>query len=443
MALAERFDGEIINADAVQMYMGLPIATNKISVEEKKGIPHHLLGCIDLDEAPWTVGKFVAEAGKIVSEIRSRGRVPFLVGGTHYYTQSLLLRNVVPEDRAGYISTEEQEKRWPILARSGEEMLEELQKIDPIMAAKWHPKDGRKIRRSLEIWLRTGKKASEIYAEQRLVRDGPDRYTDSGEVQRTAPPDFFNGNGPISHVTSPCLRYDTILFWMYEAPEILKERLSNRVDDMVMNGLLSEVKYMEATHRHIEQSGVPVDTTKGIWVAIGYKEFKDYLEAIRAGADEKILEKSKQLGVELTKIATRQYARKQDRWIRLKLLQGLRDVGAADRLFLLDRSDVSIQIELASFRITKSFLSGEPLPDPVSLSQTAHEILSPSRPSLDKANDYVRQCELCDVTTTTAKSWQEHVRSRKHKRMLGPPREHTYQGQRQMVATEDFIHCIA
>ena len=443
MALAERFDGEIINADAIQMYKGLPIATNKISAEKKKGIPHHLLGCVDLHVAPWTVGKFVAEAGKIISEIRSRGKVPVLVGGTHYYTQSLLLRKVVAEDTAEFLSTEEQEKRWPILAGSGEEMLDELRKIDPIMAGKWHPKDGRKIRRSLEICLRTGKSASEIYAEQRVVKIESDQDTKSMEQRSAAPLNSFSGNGLIAHTTPPDLLYDTILFWMYEAPEVLKERLSDRVDDMVSNGLLSEVEYMEATYQYLEQSGPPVDSTKGIWVAIGYKEFEHYLEAVRAGADEKTLQKSKQQGVELTKIATRQYAKRQDRWIRLKLLQALRDVNAADKLFLLDRSDPSLEIESVSFQITESFLLGDHLPDPVSLSQTAREILSPSQPGVDKANDYVRQCELCDVNTTTAKSWQEHLQSRKHKRMLRPSRDNMHRRQAGMVAEHDSIHRMA
>ena len=425
------------------MYMGLPIATNKISVEEKKGIPHHLLGCIDLHEVPWTVGKFVAEAGKIIREIRSRGKVPILVGGTHYYTQSLLLRSTVLEDTAEYISTEEQDKRWPILASMGEEMLEELWKVDPVMAARWHPKDSRKIRRSLEIWLRTGKKASEIYAEQRSIRNESFLDSNSGEVQGTAPANLLEGNGPISPGTSPSLRYDTIIFWMYETLEVLKERLSNRVDDMVKNGLLAEVGYMEAIHRSIAQRGLLVDTTKGIWVAIGYKEFKDHLEAIRAGVDEKSLEMSKQQGVELTKIATRQYARRQDRWIRLKLLQALQDIGAADKLFILDRSDMSVPIESSATGIAKSFLSGEPLREPTSLSQTAHEILSSSRSGVKRANDYVRQCDLCDVTTTTEKSWQEHVRSRKHRNMLRLPREHKYQEKRQIVTEEPSVEYVA
>ena len=67
MELARRFNGEIINGDAMQLYKGLPIITNKITTDEMKSIPHHLLGCIDLEEETWTVGKFVANALGAVS----------------------------------------------------------------------------------------------------------------------------------------------------------------------------------------------------------------------------------------------------------------------------------------------------------------------------------------------------------------------------------------
>lgn len=66
MEIARKFRGEIINGDAMQLYHGLPIITNKITKEETKNVPHHLLGCIGLDEESWTVGKFVTEASRIV-----------------------------------------------------------------------------------------------------------------------------------------------------------------------------------------------------------------------------------------------------------------------------------------------------------------------------------------------------------------------------------------
>ncbi|MCJ1247189.1 hypothetical protein MMC30_004403 [Trapelia coarctata] len=417
VTLAERFNGEIINADALQMYQGLPIATNKITDDERKGIPHHLLGCIGLEEEPWTVGKFVEEAGKIVEEMRGRGKLPVLVGGTHYYTQSLLYRNVnlKETEKDERISPEEQEKRWPILQKSGEEMLEKLRKVDPTMAAKWHPNDTRKIRRSLEIWLETGKTASELYAEQRTTKP------------TTTPTEALSIPESVTQGTHPPPRYDTLIFWLYDDPEILRERLNDRVDEMIKQGLLTEVETMERAHRDLESAGFKVDTTKGIWVAIGYKEFKEHLEALRSGASETQLERTEQTGIELTQIATRQYAKRQDRWIRLKLFQSFRDVQAADKFFLLDRSDASRPIEKTACDIAGAFLAGEPLPDPLSLSATAATILNSDKVvGADRATSYTRYCELCGTTVTTAKDWELHMKSKKHKYMLKPPREHNY-----------------
>src|SRR5689334_20221731 len=88
--LATRYNGEIINADAMQMYKGLPIITNKLTTEEQRGIPHHLLGSIELHEDPWVVTQFKKEATRIISEIRGRGKLPIVVGGTSYYLDGLL-----------------------------------------------------------------------------------------------------------------------------------------------------------------------------------------------------------------------------------------------------------------------------------------------------------------------------------------------------------------
>lgn len=398
------------------MYKGLPIATNKITDEERRGIPHHLLGCIGLEEEPWTVSKFVGEAGKIVDEMRGRGKLPVLVGGTHYYTQSLLYRNVNLKELENdeRISTEGQEKRWTILQKSGEEMLEELQKVDPIMAAKWHPNDTRKIRRSLEIWLETGKSASELYAEQRATKPAtvPMGVIDNAE------------NGTFK--AHPPLRHDTLVFWLYDDPEILKERLNKRMDEMTKQGLLEEVETMERAYRDLGKTGLKMDTTKGIWVAIGYKEFKEHLEAIRSGANEIQLQKTRQSGIELTQIATRQYAKRQDRWIRLKLFQSFRDVQAVDKFFLLDRSDASKSVETTACDIAGAFLAGEALPDPSSLSTAATILNSDKVIGADRATNYTRHCELCGTTVTTAIDWELHLKSKKHKYMLKPPREYNY-----------------
>ncbi|MCJ1435157.1 hypothetical protein MMC27_004528 [Xylographa pallens] len=426
--LAEKFNGEIINADALQLYKGLPIATNKIPLIERHDIPHHLLDCIGLHEEPWTANRFVREASIVIDKVRGKGKLPILVGGTHYYTQSLLFEGAAVDETEAYLSTEEQEKRWPILGKGSEEMLEELKKIDPAMARKWHPKDARKIRRSLQIWLETGKKASEIYSEQRLARNISDVVDSVEELSRTALFDSRAGPEVLSKHSS--LRYDTLVFWVYRDPEALKERLDKRVDEMITQGLLAEVEYMDANSREQRRVGTLVDTTKGIWIAIGYKEFRDYIDAIRGGADVLRLANHRRIGAELTKIATRQYAKRQDRWIRLKLVKALAEVQAEGRLFLLDRGDEATSAETTAYDVTCAFLGGKPLSKPRSLSQTAWAILDPTKMATQNANDdYVRYCSLCGTTVTTKRSWNDHTNSRKHKALLKPPRNFIYQGQ--------------
>jgi tRNA dimethylallyltransferase len=415
VALAERYNGEIINADALQMYKGLPIATNKIPLEERRGIPHHLLDCIDLKEEPWTVTRFVTEAKRIVDEIRSRRKLPILVGGTHYYTQALLFRNALSHDTEEHLSTQEMEARWPILGKSGQDMLEELRKVDPEMAARWHPNDERKIRRSLEIWLRTGKKASDVYAEQ--VRNKLAALSTSAPANASRI--LSEGYGPVQ----PPLRYDTLVFWLYDEPDILKQRLDDRVETMVKQGLLAEVSTMDVAYDSLTQAGIVIDITKGIWVAIGFKEFKQYLTALKTRASGREVLEAKQAGIELTKIATRQYAKYQNRWIGSKLLHALQEVHAADSLFLLDRGETSYPVESTAANITCAFLAGRALPDPTSLSPAAERMLNLNRYLAQENDDKcTRHCEMCDVTVTTGKSWEQHLSSRKHKGLLRPPR---------------------
>ncbi|PHH84474.1 hypothetical protein CDD83_1891 [Cordyceps sp. RAO-2017] len=96
--LATRFRGEIINADAMQLYEGLPILTNKMPVAERRGVPHHLLGHISAGDAPWDVDAFKRAATALMADIRRRGRLPILVGGTHYYVDPLLFPDVILDD---------------------------------------------------------------------------------------------------------------------------------------------------------------------------------------------------------------------------------------------------------------------------------------------------------------------------------------------------------
>ena len=426
--LARRFNGEIINGDAMQMYNGLPIVTNKITVEEQQNIPHHLLGCIPLNEEPWKIGKFKRKAGQIIQEIRARGHLPIVVGGTHYYTQSLLFDDALISDNIDggdvqtELPTEEIHSKYPILAGPTEVMVERLREVDPVMADRWHPKDRRKIQRSLEIYLTTGKKASDIYTEQKEVKKLVKRTRDQA----------ISSSFPVEGGS-------TLLFWVHAESEILKARLDARVDRMARIGLLDEVKSMNTFLHEQRHAGNIVDRSRGIWVSIGWKEFERYLLALDAeNTNDEELEKLYNESLEQTQSSTRQYAKRQVRWIRLKLIPALSDDNALDRLFLLDGSSVAAwqdTVEKPALDITEKFLAGEGLPSPSGLSAAAREFLGPQ----EKTELIRRECEICKTLAITETQWKTHLKSRCHRALVKRALKRSGDGRSALHQTDSII----
>jgi tRNA dimethylallyltransferase len=387
----------------MQLYEGLPIITNKMPEIERDGIPHHLLGCIGLGEPTWTVGQFVSKARETIQDIRHRERLPILVGGTHYYTQALLFKDQIIDQ-----GDSPHEETFTILQAPTEVILAKLRELDPVIADRWHPNDRRKIQRSLEICLKTGKPASTIYAEQKLS-NGASHSLD-GE------------DGP-SLEEFPTLIEPTLVLWVHAEAETLKDRLDSRVLDMVRTGLLEEVKTLDDFLLAREASREPVDRTRGIWVSIGYKEFENYQLALRSGKTANdALEKLKQDGIERTQAATRQYSKRQVRWIRIKLLNALSKAGASNTTFLLDGSDIKQwhkTVAEPAIKLADQFLDDERLPDPLSQSEAAKEMLSPKSEDLSQRPDLWEKkiCEACGgVVCVTPATWEAHLKSKGHKR---------------------------
>ncbi|PVI04684.1 tRNA isopentenyltransferase [Periconia macrospinosa] len=405
--IARKYNGEIINGDAMQLYKGLPIITNKITRDEMKGQPHHLLDCIGLDEETWTVGNFVKKAVQVIEEIHSRGKVPILVGGTHYYTQSLLFKDATMEGE-NTEHTISSGASFPILEEPTEVILEKLKEVDPVMADRWHPNERRKIQRSLEIYLKTGKPASQIYDERRLKQ----------EVSLTSEDGEENKAG---------FRFPTLILWVHAARDVLSTRLDSRIDKMIQRGLLDEVRTLSNFKSSYEdQTKKQVDQTRGIWVSIGYKEFLDYQAALNnPSISDKELENARIAAVEKMQAATRQYAKRQVRWIRIKLLNALINVGQQKHTFLVDGSDISKWNETVAqpaLSITESFLLGKTLPDPLELTPAASEMLTPKRDyDLSQRPDLwkKRTCETCGTFAVNENDWNLHIKSRAHRRAVG------------------------
>lgn len=377
----------------MQLYNGLPIITNKITAEEQRGIPHHLLGHISLDEQPWDVDDFKREATRTIREIRDRGRLPILVGGSQYYVDPILFKEVILDDLE--LDTT---KSFPILKESAEVMLHELRKVDPVMAERWHPKDRRKIQRSLEIYLRSGKRASDYYAEQQARKEAAQQDANKEP-------------------------WENLLFWVYSEREVLCERLDKRVDKMQTSGLMDEVRELYDFKYKKEAEGQILDMTKGIWQSIGYKQFEPLLSAMDEGQEAAKLEKLKNAGLEKMKAATRQYANYQTRWIRLKQIPRLREVGpeAMSNLYLLDSTDVSAygkNVVEPAVQLAQQFLKGEERPQPTEISALAHEILTQVINPPPKPTPRKHLCEICHTTLLNDEAWKQHLKSATHRRVV-------------------------
>ena len=261
VALAKAFNGEVVSVDSMQIYRGMTVGTAAPTAEEMEGVPHHMIAVADPSES-WSVARFVAMADDCVQDILRRGKLPVLVGGTGLYLDALVRGNSFAEGCAGTEVREALQKR---MAQEGAAvLLEELRAIDPDAAAKLHLKDEKRILRALEVWQETGKTITEHNRETQAVPS----------------------------------RYEAVYIGLdFENRDDLRARIDRRVDIMVENGLLEEV-------RELLSSGIPRTATA--LQAIGYKQFLAVEEG-RATVKE---------AVEEVKLRSRQYAKRQLTWLR-------------------------------------------------------------------------------------------------------------------------------
>ena len=378
----------------MQLYNGLPVITNKITPSEQRGVPHHLLGRVGLDAESWTVDEFKSHATKTIREIRSRGNVPILVGGTNYYVDAILFKEVVLDVDHGNTPDS-----FSIMDEPTDVILDELRKVDPVMADRWHPNDRRKIQRSLEIYLKTGKRASDLYSEQ-------------GARKAAA--------AESSHASEP---WEKLLFWVYAEREALCERLDNRVDKMLDAGLLKEVRELYDFKQRQAAEGNVVDLSKGIWQSIGYRQFEPYLDAVEEGKGIEDLERLKLKALEEMKTATRRYANYQTRWIRLKQILRLKEQGAdaMKSLYVMDSTNAAeftSSVLAPATEIAVKFLHGEPLPEPAEMSELASQVLVKASEEPPKQIPCKKTCEVCGTTAVTEAAWTKHIAGAAHRRVL-------------------------
>ncbi|KAF8002265.1 hypothetical protein HF325_003230 [Metschnikowia pulcherrima] len=402
--LAKSINGEIINADSMQVYRGAPIITNKHPFSEREGIKHHVM-----DHIPWSeeyfIHRYSAEAVSAIEDIHARGKTPIIIGGTHYYLQNLLFKNKTigekeEKDQLRPLSSEQQ----ALLDGPVDAIFKALTDVDPVISEKFHPKDTRKLRRALEIYYTTGQRPSEMYKEQKL-----------DELEDTS------------------LKYNTLLFWIYCDLEVLKERLDKRVDSMMQTGALDEIR--ELNNFYESQTPTP-DMTTGIWQVIGYKEFRPWLTD--GQKDVKLFEE----GVERMKIRTRQYAKYQVKWIKKLLGVELNKEARfkfkyGGKIYLLDATDLNqwaTNVRERGLAITEQFLNNGPLgvTEPLAPKNLASILPTSefyeefnSNKTLKAVDNWKHfECSVCKdsegkpLVAVGEDNWQVHQNSRRHKKQL-------------------------
>ena len=219
--LGQRCQGEVVSADSMQVYQGADIMTAKASAEERANVPHHLIDVVSPLRTDWHVGEYQRLAGQTITQIHSRGNVPFIVGGTMYYVEAVLFDQDFPVLAAPDLPVEE---HWSF-----------LQTHDPAYAAITPPTNHRKIENAVKYILATGLPYSQKGRHVRL------RYPRSAVI------------------------------WLRCRPETLEVRVRERVGSMQRLGGLEEVQ------RFLQMSSSP-NFSKGVLQSIGYKEFREYLE---------------------------------------------------------------------------------------------------------------------------------------------------------------------
>ncbi|KAF8563378.1 hypothetical protein P879_06688 [Paragonimus westermani] len=315
--LAQLFSGDVINSDAIQLYEGLSIATNKVTEEEAAGVTHHLLGTFPAQWAAFgDVHKYKAACIPLVDELRATvGRIPILVGGTHYYLEAILWSDFLATCTS---DNEEGESTNIQLPSEMSDCYTLLQKLNPQVASQLHPNNARKVRKALREALLSSSKQSSMPTE-----------------------DEVKFGHPRNRSYHPRYPGQTLILWVDCNLTVLDVRLDSRVDNMVRTGLIHELDLFlknyftepelsksdrtrsDQLNRLFAETYSVDDPSgrRGILQTIGFKEFADYLSLSPVERESQDGQRMLSAAIEKVKIATRQYARRQIKWITNRFLR--------------------------------------------------------------------------------------------------------------------------
>ena len=436
--IALEIGGEVVNCDAMQVYAGLPIATAQASAEEMRGVPHHMLGCVDPtggvasdtvaggDCAPGslagaiTVRDFRDAALGVVANVIARGKTPVLVGGSDYYLRAVVSQSLLDEGedaRAVESSDEDQDdadaatKKTKLDRTKGEPTVgtndtrdeaaalaahARLREVDPVSAAKIHPRNTRRVRRYLEIRDSTGEPASEIFARRRRA----------------------------GAAAADAMRFRSLFLCMRATNDELDLALRRRVDAMLAAGLVEELEAFAAK---------AANTARGASQSVGFREWGRYLRARGfdwtsaipgkegdAASTCEDVDALRAEAVEAMKADTCRLARRQlRRCRRLERAFGWRVIyldSTATHAGLRVGDDAAARSAWAkdvrepALAATVSFLAGE---DPGSGGAAPSE----EEPWTE------RRCEACDKTLRGETEWRSHVEGKRHRNRIAALRK--------------------
>ncbi|MGG4219966.1 tRNA (adenosine(37)-N6)-dimethylallyltransferase MiaA [Paenibacillus jamilae] len=257
--MAQQFDAEIISGDSMQVYRHMDIGTAKISEQEMKGIKHHLID-IHEPEYPYSVAQFQEDCRRLIPDIQSRGKLPFIVGGTGLYVESVCYEYKFSEVGADEAFRQEQ---LDYAEQFGADALHaRLQAVDPESALRLHPNDRRRVVRALEIYHVSGTTLSSQLASQK--KESP---------------------------------YQLCIVGLTMDRQMLYKRIEDRIDGMLDQGLVAEVTSL--MERGVRSDAISMQ-------GLGYKEISSYLRG----------EVSLEEAVTWLKRDTRHFAKRQLSWFR-------------------------------------------------------------------------------------------------------------------------------
>lgn len=445
--LAQKFDGEIISADSMQVYQGLDIVTNKVTEEELLQAKHHMIGIIKPLHR-YTVIDFKRTALDIINDLHRGNKLPIIVGGTNYYIESLIWDSFIMgstidelenkgikrnsddskkcDESTGDIEQETVfDKEDRLMKHSSEECLHNendlenieaffskhiytvsltnikseklwniLEKVDPKTAYLFHPNDRRRIIRSLQIYQQKRETYSNIIESINAIDGQNDRSSSLGGL----------------------LRFDnTRVIWLDFPKDELNKILDDRVDAMLNRGLLAELESFYKTYAEQQlEANQDVTYSQGIFQTIGFKEFHKYFlldEDVRATEEgNKLLRQS----IDAMKLATRQYARRQLKWINRRFTFASSRV--LPKLYKLNSSfDETIwcnQVQGPAFEIVQAMVDDNfQLSDQVKL----YEVIPKQDAVINEPGKF--HCEPCDRLFIGRNQIESHLASKGHKKM--------------------------